>query len=248
MSAISKAIAKASGDTGNTKPVDSLERQVNAAEFYGQIAPDHPQEQAKRPRGRPPTRNASKSPGPSKVEQAIPEEFPKASKKAQTNKFDEVIYKMNRTRLLTKVQAYNAYWPNICPLGSGEFMQLSNQQLEQLIETFELSVNSYSEIVDVPEAIKSTIANIEPLALQVGAANPTHPYLSQLRLMGGFTRALQTNPNIDLNVKLIAIRLLGRLPRNPYISLLYYVLTTAFKVVKHNASTAEHVPEEYKEL
>ncbi len=247
MSAISKAIAKAGSDSSSSKQVDALERQVNAAEFYGQIAADHPTEQPKK-RGRPPTRNVSKSPGPSKIEQHIPDEFPKTGKKTTAAKFDEVIYKMNRTRLLTKVQAYNSYWPNICPLTNGEFMHLNNQQLEELIETFELSVNSYSEIVDVPQAIKHTIANIEPLALQIGAANPDHPWLSKGRLMGGFTQALYSNPNIDLNVKLISIRLLGRLPRNPYISLLYYIATTAFGVVKQNATSAQQVGEEYKDL
>lgn len=247
MSAISNAIAKSTAASSNTKPVDALERQVETAEFYGQIAADN--QPAKRPRGRPPTRTTSKSPGPpSKIEQAIPEEFPKASKKATQTKFDDVIYKMNRTRLLTKVRAYNSYWPNICPLASSEFMHLNNTQLEELIETFELSVNSYSEIVDVPQGIMNAISNIEPLALQIGASNPTHPLLSKGQLMGGFSEALSRNPNIDLNVKLIAIRLLGKLPRNPYISLLYYIATTAFGVVKRNATVSQQVAEEYKDL
>jgi len=248
MSAISSAIAKSQSNGSNSKPVDVLERQVAAAEFYGAIAPDHPQEPVKRPRGRPPTRTTSKSPGPSKGEMPIPDEFPKKSSKQTKPAFDEVIHKMTRTRLLTKVRAYNAYWPDICPLSSEAFMQLDNSQLEQLIEAFELSVNSYSEIVDVPQALKAGIGNLETLALTVGAANPTHPLLSRGLYMGGFSDAVSKNPDVDRNVKLIAIRLLGRLPRNPFVSLVYHIFMTAFKVVKHNTIVHQEVAEEYKDL
>lgn len=246
MSSISKAIQKAQSDTGNSKPVDALERQVAAAEFYGEIASDKPQAEAKRPRGRPPTK--SKSPGPPpKTSQNVPNEFPKASK-PKVN-FDSVIHKMTRQRLLTKVRAYNAYWPDVCPLSSGEFMSLDNTQLQQLIDTFELSVNSYSEIVDIPRGVKTAIGKLETVGMAVGAANREHPLLSRGLLMGGFSRAIEHNPDIDRNVKLVSIRLLGRLPSNPFISLFYHTCMTAFSVIQHNDDVQNApVPEEYKEL
>ena len=244
MSSISKAIAKSQADGGNSKQVDALERQVDAAEYFGQIAADKPSApEQKRPRGRPPTK--SKSPGPPKMN--VPDEFPKASKPKID--FSGAIHKMTRTRLLTKVRAYNAYWPDICPLNSSEFMHLNNDQLQELIDAFEMSVNSYSEIVDIPQGVKAAICNLESAALSVGAANREHPLLSKGLLMGGFSQAIRQNPDIDRNVKLVSIRLLGRIPSNPYVSLLYHIGMTAFKVVEHNASVQKQpVSEEYKEL
>ncbi len=247
MSSISKAIAKSQAEGGNSKQVDALERQVDAAEFFGQIAPDKPTTtEQKRPRGRPPTK--SKSPGPSqRGGQNIPDEFPKASKPKVD--FQGAIHKMNRTRLLTKIRAYHAYWPDICPLSGGEFMMLDNAQLQELIDTFEMSVNSYSEIVDIPQGVKAAICNIESTALSIGSANSQDPFLSKGLLMGGFSQAVLQNPDIDRNVKLVSIRLLGRLPSNPYISLLYHICTTAYRVMQYNATVKrEPVPEEYKEL
>lgn len=250
MSSISKAIAKSQADSGNSKPVDALERQVAAAEFYGQIAPDHPPPtEAKRPRGRPPTKSKSPGPPPARSEpQKIPEEFPKKTP-AKKAEFDGVLHRMHRTRLLTKVRAYHSYWPDICPLSSGDFMQLDNAQLEQLIEAFELSVNSYSEIVDVPRGVMAAIGNIESFAMKVGAANREHPLLSKGLLLGGFQRAIESSPDVDRNVKLVSIRLLGRLPSNPYISLLYHICMIAMKVIQYNeAMQNQPVPEEYKDL
>ena len=230
MSAISKAISKSQAETGNnSKPVDTLERQIESAEFYGQILPEHPPE--KRGRGRP--KNTSKSPGPpGKTQMSIPDEFPSKSKPKEA--FDEVLYKMTRTRLLTKAKAYHAYWPEVCPLSAGELASLDNKQLELLIDAFELSVNSYSQIVDLPQGMMAVVGKLEPIAISIGAANPSHPVLSKGVYMSGFAEAIKKNPNIDRSIKLLAIRALGRIPQSPFLSLLFHVSMTAVDVIKLN--------------
>lgn len=245
---ISKSHAGDSNTTGS-KSNDSLERQMEAAEFYGVIKADNTQSAPKK-RGRPP---ASKSKSPARsTESNIPETFPTQSKQHQqkTNKIDEVLEKMNRTRLLTKLRAYNAYWPDICPLSSNELSSLSITDMERLIEMFELSVNSFSEIIDIPQSIKATIAKIEPIAINLAASNPDNYWLAKGRFMTGFSSLMSRDPNIDRNVKLLSIRLLGKLPRHPLFSLLYHICGIAFHVVSINEAREgiAEVNEEYKEL
>lgn len=247
---ITQAISKAQGnDTSSSKQTDSLERQVEALDFYGLVRPDGaPQQPPARKRGRPP---GSKSKSPARQQQQqVPDEFPSHSA-APRNKIDDIIEKMNRTRLLTKLRAYNAYWPDICPLSNVEFASLSCEDMERLIEMFELSVNSFSEIIDIPQTIKATIAKIEPLALNVGYSNPEHPWLSKGRYMSGFSQIIAMDPNIDRNVKLLSIRFLGRLPRNPIISLLYHIFGAALQTIainQANMGEADRIPEQYQNL
>lgn len=245
---ISQAISKSQSSessSGGSKPVDSLERQVNAAEYYGFIKSDiEPTPQPKK-RGRPPT---SKSKSPARGSMTIPDEFPKQSKSKVS--IDEVLEKMNKARLLTKLRAYNAYWPDICPLTTVELGSLSTVDMERLIDMFELSVNSFSEIIDIPQSIKATIAKIEPLAINLAASNPDNHWLAKGRYMSGFSSMISRDPNIDRNVKLLSIRMLGRLPRHPLLSLLYHICGIAFHVVSINEAreTSVEVSEEYNEL
>lgn len=249
---ISQAIAKSQGggsssSGSSSKPVDNLERQLDAAEFYGVIKPDNPQPGPKK-RGRPPSKSKSPARAAGSIQDNIPEEFPKQSPGFKN--IDAVLDKMNRTRLLTKLRAYNAYWPDICPLSPSELGTLSVPDMERLIEMFELSVNSFSEIVDIPQSIKATIAKVEPFAISMAAANPDNYWLSKGRYMAGFTGLMQRDPNVDRNVKLLSIRLLGKVPRHPLISLIYHLCGIAFHVVSINEARANQgeVAEEYNEL
>mgnify|MGYP001209336913 CR=1 FL=1 len=242
---ISGAIAKAqSGSDSSSKQVDNLERGLDVLESYGCIKPDNPQSGPAK-RGRPP-KSKSKSPGRAEAGLEPPSEFPRAT----PSKVDAIIDKMNRTRLLTKLQAYNAYWPQICPLQPGELASLSAEDLQRLVDMFELSVNSFSEIIDIPQSIKTTIAQLEPFAINVAAKNPNSYWLSKGKYMTGFTDVMNSNPNVDRNVKLIAIRLLGKFPRNPILSLVYQIASVAFTVIQYNQAREANiqVSEEYANL
>jgi hypothetical protein len=241
---ISEAISKAQTSDGNSsKQPDDLERQVDALDFYGMVKSGPP---PTKKRGRPP---GSKSKSPGRVPQA-PDEFPTTSKQKKS-KVDDILDKMNRNRLLTKLRAYHAYWPDICPLTSADLSNLTVEEMEKLIEMFELSVNSFSEIVDVPQTIKTAISNIEPVAINVGLTNPEHKWLSKGKYMSGFSSIIQTDPNIDRNVKLLSIRFLGRVPRSPIISLLYHITGAALQTITANQSreaAADRISRDYDNL
>ena len=240
---ITQAISRAqAADTSSSKPPDKLESQVEALDFYGLVRSDAAPAPGPKKRGRPP---GSKSKSPARN---VPEEFPQSR---PSQKIDAIIDKMNRTRLLTKLRAYNAYWPDICPLTNVELGALSIEDMERLIEMFELSVNSFSEIIDIPQSIKGAIAKLEPLAIQTAVTNPTHPWLSKGRYMTGFSHMIAMDPNIDRNVKLLSIRFLGKLPRNPVISLLYHIFGAALQTISINQAReveANSIPEHYQNL
>ncbi len=245
---ISQAISKAqSTEGGSSKQQDKLESHVEALDFYGMVRPEGaPVSSGPKKRGRPP---GSKSKSPARQE--VPNEFPAASSTKATKKIDDILNKMNRARLLTKLRAYNAYWPDICPLSNVEMTGLSIEDMERLIEMFELSVNSFSEIIDIPQSIKGAIAKIEPLAIQTAITNPTHPWLSKGRYMTGFSQMIAMDPNIDRNVKLLSIRFLGKLPRNPVISLLYHIFGAALQTITINQARdaeANSLSEHYQSL
>jgi hypothetical protein len=245
---IAKSQASDAGSSGSD-PKDSLERQLDAAEFYGYIKPNNPQvaSQQTQPkkRGRPP---GSKSKSPARTIDDVPD-FPTTTPHKKS-KIDEVIDSMNKNRLLTKLRAYNAYWPDICPLTNIELASLEIADLERLIDMFELSVNSFSEIVDIPQSIKATIAKLEPIAINLAATNPRNPWLSKGRYMSGFSELMVRDPNVDRNVKLLSIRMLGRLPRHPLLSLFYHICGIALHVISINEAREQHatVSEEYQNL
>src|ERR1044072_5698136 len=118
-SAISAAIAKA---TGNGKPVavpDPLERQVAAAEFYGHIKPDNPQQDqqpAPKKRGRPPTKSKSPGPPPSAgaADSSTKSSNGPATQKPSNESVQKAVDEMKRASLIAKVRACAQWWPDIC--------------------------------------------------------------------------------------------------------------------------------------
>lgn len=238
-SAISKAIAKASGASTKTTDKDSLERQVEAAQFYGAIRADNEQQQVPRKRGRPPTK--SKSPGPpppppSGPQEPEPPRAPGAQKTPTKEGINKIVEEMKKNSLIAKVRACAAWWPELCSetLRNTNIYLCSIEQLETICKGFEDTVMIQSEIVDIPRAFKETIAKIEPIAVGVGLANPEHAYLSHLRKLSGFGIALKRDPAVDRNVKLLSLRFLGKMPRSPFLNLLWSIVMVGLEVIKDN--------------
>jgi len=245
-SEISKAIAKANGSGAKQAQKDGLERQVEAAEFYGVIPSDQPQQPKKR--GRPPTK--SKSPGPSKEGEAPPQQRkePGAQKKPTDESVSKIVSEMKRNSLIAKVRACAAWWPDLCSetLRNTNIYLCTNEQLETICKGFEDTVMIQSEIVDIPRAFKQTISKVEPFAVAIGTANSAHPFLGQLRKLSGLGIALHQDPAVDRNVKLLSLRFLGKMPRSPFLSLIWSVIMVGLEVIKENTMNEliEEVPTE----
>ncbi len=237
-SSISKAIAKANGSvsvTSKTNGTESLQRQVEAAEFYGVIKSDNETQNEKPKRGRPP--NKSKSPGPSNKPQSISSnKSPGQQKKPTDEGISKIMEEMKRNSLIAKVRACASWWPDLCSetLRNINIYQCTNEQLETICKGFEDSVMIQSEIVDIPRTFKATIAKLEPAVVTIGIANPDHPILSQCRKLNGFGMALQRDPAVDRNVKLLSLRFLGKMPKSPLLSLLWSIFMVAIEVIKDN--------------
>ncbi len=241
-SAISQVIAKANGTAAKAVQKDSLERQIEAAEFYGQIKADN--EPAPKKRGRPPTK--SKSPGPPSSQSEAPTRS-KSQNPPTKEGVDQIVEDMKKSCLIAKLRACAAWWPELCSetLRNTNIYLCSVEQLETICKGFEDSVMIQSEIVDIPKGFKKTIAKIEPFAVGVGIQNHDHPYLCHLKKLRGFGAALEKDPGVDRNVKLLSLRFLGKMPRSPFMSLLYNIVMVGIEVIKENTlnELAEVVPE-----
>lgn len=244
-SAISQAIAKANGVTTKAPQKDTLERQVEAAEFYGAIKPSNEEQSQPKKRGRPPTK--SKSPGPPPSTDPSKAGKP-ALEKPTKEGVDKIVEEMKKSCLIAKVRACAAWWPELCSatLVNTNIYLCTVEQLETICKGFEDSVMIQSEIVDIPKTFKNTIAKLEPFAVSVGIQNHEHPILSHLKKLRGFGFALQTDPGVDRNVKLLSLRFLGKMPRSPFLSLLWSIVMVGIEVIKENTMNelAEGVPEE----
>lgn len=251
---IGKAISKRTSGSNSKK--DSLESQVEAAIYYGEIRPDAEFADDSQPkkRGRPP--NKSKSPGPSKSAEGAPPTF--KTKDPTKNNVDKALEEIKRNVLVSKLRAYAQYWPEVCgpALTSLNIHRCTPEQLKELCDTFESSVQTYSEIIDIPMNLKNMLCAIEPMAMSVGMANPSDPFLRQGVLLHGLTDEIMKDPKIDHNIKLIAIRFIGRTPKNPFFNLLISLAVVVFRCYKTNIVKMKFkesvVPEEenenYKDL
>lgn len=245
MSSISKAIAKANSLEATHEKKDSNTKQMEAAEFYGVISTDPKAGEPPRKRGRP--RNVSKSPAP-------PPQKPN-SQKATDENVNNAVEEMKKNSLITKVKAYAAYWPDLCSesLKSINIHTCSVEQLALICKGFEDTVNLDSEIIDIPSTFKKAIGRLEPIGLGIGYSNLDHPILREFTKLHGFGAAIERDPAVDKNIKLLAIRFLGKMPRNPYVNLVISVVMCAFEVFKENSTysvepASEIENENYKDL
>jgi hypothetical protein len=254
--AISKAIGDRAGDsTKASKEKSTLERQVDAAEFYGVLPSVSEDAPKKRGPGRPPK---SKSPGPRPVTSNEPK--PTSSNKAGIKKptdeaVDAAVDEMRRNKLITKVRAYAAYWPELCgnALRELNIYLCSTEQLERIIQGFEETVNMDSEIVEVPRTVKNILGKLEPIAIGLALNNPDHRFLREGVKLQGLSHALISDPAVDKNIKLISVKyLIGRMPKNPLLNLLWSIVMVGIDVYKNNCIqqiAEQHLQEDkYEEL
>ena len=225
MSEISNAVAKRNQNT--TTQESSLEKQLDAAEFYGMIPPEKSNNQPRK-RGRP-----NKSPGPSTRTSSSSSSH---SEDPTPEKVAQAVDDLKKRALVSKLKAFACYWPELCgpSLSNLNINLCSIQQLEDLLEAFESSVQTESEIINIPGYLRSSLHHLETLGLGVAMQNPEHPYLSQGRYLQGLSEAINSSPGIDRNIKLIAIRFIGIMPKNPFVSLIIELFSCASACYRHN--------------
>lgn len=206
--------------SSKSSKTDNLEKQLDAAIDAG-LVPDSNTKPVKRGRGRPSTKSQErqpvKDPEPS-THNLMPEE----KKIENEKKVQQVIANTKKTRLILQLQAFSVYFPDITKdaMQSLNIHELDARQLEELLKCFRDSVLGKSEILALPIAIKKVLGKVETAAVSFGMSNPSHPVIGEFIKMNGLTERINADQEIDDNVKLIAVDMAGRLPRNPYFNII----------------------------
>lgn len=212
-----------------TNKSDSLEKQVDAALEAGFIKLDG-QGDAKKGRGRPRTKSASGEPPARQM--LTPEEI----KMENDKRVKSVINNATKRQKINQLKAFMSYFPKEtegCSQLSLE--ELTVDQLQQLLTCFEESVLGASEIINIPLAIKSFIGKVEDGAVTVGISNADHPYLGQLVKLKTLKQRIERDESLDKNIKLISVKMAGRLPRNPFINAIADIFRLATDSFVHNS-------------
>lgn len=215
--------------SAKTTKSDSLEKQVEAAIDAGMIPAETVGGPAKKTRGRPRTKSVEPPP----PQNLLPEE----QKIENEKKLQGILNNAKKRRLIQQLRAFSTYFPEVCSeaMNSLTLEQLTVDQLQRLYESLEECVLGYSEITSIPITIKKVLGNAETTLVGIGASNPSHPVFGQLIKMTGLSEKINRDDEIDRNVKLISVKLAGRLPRNPYLNILTGIVRVAFEVYKENS-------------
>lgn len=211
---------------------DHLEKQVDAAIEAGLIPSLAPQQPVAKKRGRPSTKSKERQQQPQlqqqdeSVEMLMPEEKRIENEK----KVHAVITAAKKTRLIAQLRAFSVYFPEIThdAVQTLVLEELDVKQLESLLKCFRENALGASEITSIPLAIKKILGKTETTLVGIGMANSDHPVLGELVKMSGLAEKIEKDKEIDTNVKLISVELVGRLPRNPYLNILQGVVRCAW--------------------
>lgn len=197
---------------------DNLEKQIDAAIEAGMITESATKSQLPKKRGRPPTKSREREPVQEPDFKLMPEE----KKLSNAQKVEAVISNTTKRRVIMQLQAFSIYFPDITreAMNSLVLEDLTLEQLQKLLSCFRDSVLGKSEILALPCAIKKGLGRVESMAVSVGMSNPDHPVLGEFIKMNGLSARIDADSEIDDNVKLIAVDMAGRLPRNPYFNIL----------------------------
>ena len=210
---------------------EQLEKQFETAITEGLIS-EEVVSTAKKPKGRPRTKSTEgQKPPPSKNMLTAEEKKVENEKKVQA-----ILEGTKKRRLINQIKAFGAYFPHIVQQAANDLVldELTVDQLERLYACFEDNVLGYSELTSLPITIKKAICKLETGALAVGAANPDHPVLGECLKLEGLSEAIFKDQEIDTNVKLVAVKLAGRLPRNPYLNIVSGIARVAWDVYVEN--------------
>jgi hypothetical protein len=153
-----------------------------------------------------------------------------------------ILENTKKKRLINQIKAFGAYFPHIVKQASNDLIldELSIDQLERLYACFEDNVLGYSELSSLPITIKRAIGKIETGLITIGAANSDSPVLGELVKLEGLSDAIEQDEDIDTNVKLVAVKLAGRLPRNPYLNIVSGICRVAWDVYIQNTASSTY--------
>ena len=206
--------------SAKSSKVDNLEKQVDAAIDAGMIPESNPKP-TKRGRGRPSTKSQERIPT-KESETPSYQLMPEERKIENEKKVQQVIANTKKTRLILQLQAFSVYFPDITreAMQTLNIHELEAKQLEELLKCFRDAVLGKSEILALPIAIKKVLGKVETAAVSFGMSNPSHPVIGEFIKMNGLSERINNDQEIDDNVKLIAVDMAGRLPRNPYFNIM----------------------------
>jgi hypothetical protein len=209
-----------SGKSGKT---ENLEKQVDAAIEAGLIPQAEPPKQSRK-RGRP----AGKS-----VERPVQTPTvltPEEKKIENQKKVNAIVGAVKKRALICKLKAFAAYFPDVAAEACATIVleELEVDQLQVLYNCFEDNVLGASEITSLPIAIKKILGKTETTLVGIGLSNPDHRVLGEFTKLQGLSQRIEEDREIDTNVKLVAVRMAGKLPRNPYVNIATGIVRVAW--------------------
>lgn len=225
--------------TSKSSKGDNLEKQLEAGIEAGIVNLDSVPH-AKKGRGRPKTKS---------VEPPVkPMMTPEESKFENEKKLQAILNNAQKRRLICQLKAFCVYFPEVTrdALNAFSFEELTVDQLQRLLTSFEDSVLGASEVTSIPMTLKRILGKVETTAVGIGTANYSHPVLGELIKMEGLSERIYKDPEIDTNVKLISVKLAGKLPRNPYVNIVSGILRVAWDLYLESGNSVVKIEADSK--
>lgn len=231
MSAVSDLISKHAPIDKSTEKEhkERLEQHVADLQKAGVVAPAKEQP-AKRKPGRPPTKSTSKSPSrtPAPKQQTDPRE-----QMAEPSSDPAVVALRLKSRgYITQIRAYQAHFPELVGRELSNFNPhaCSVAQLKAVIEGCEAVVADQIELESGGDFIGGGLSLLEDAALQVGMVAYQNGMVGQeiFHLKGTIDRAKE-DPAIQKDIKLLACKYAGWMPRDPIWRLCLNIFKSAVK-------------------
>lgn len=196
-----------------------LEKQLDAASEAGMVPGLNAPVQPKKKPGRPSTKSKERAPTSEKTPEML---MPEEKKIENDKKVNAIIANAKKRRLICQIRAFSCYFPEVTrdAVTALSLEELNVQQLEGLYNCFRDSVLGASEVTSIPLAIKKLLGKTETTLVGIGMSNPEHPVLGEFIKMNGLASRIERDEEIDVNVKLLSVELVGRLPRSPYLNIL----------------------------
>lgn len=226
--------------------VDPLESGMDFAAEQGLINVDVSTNTRKSTSKGPTTRKRTNSANAPKTSEML---TPEERRIENEKKLQSIINGTNKRRLISQLKAFQAYFPDIAAGMSGLSLEdLEPAQLQRLYDCFEENVLSSSELSSIPATIKGILGKAEDTLMAVGISNYDNPYLSPLTKVHGMSEAINRDPDIDRNVKLISVKLAGRLPRSPYLNVLSGMIRVGWDCVIRNTAVPTESDPKFSKL
>jgi hypothetical protein len=155
---------------------------------------------------------------------------PEEKKIENDKKVNAIVGQVKKKALICKLRAFAAYFPDVAREACQTIIleDLEVAQLQILYDCFRDNVLGASEITSLPIAIKKILGKTETTLVGIGLSNPDHPVLGEFTKMQGLSERINNDEEIDTNVKLVAVEMAGKLPRNPYVNILTGIARVAW--------------------